>query len=61
MACGKWPSRRHDNSGFAPSDADRGRNAGQSPGWRACCLYLKGDWSEFAHTFAYPTWPSNLN
>ena len=49
-----------DQTPFGPGDEDRATTA-NNPLMRAALLFVKGDWSEFTHTFGLPTWGSLWN
>ena len=57
LAAGMYPAQRHDRQDFS-TDRDRARAAcaGEPMRGRACLLYIKGDWAEYAHTFGLAPW-----
>jgi len=57
---GQYPSARHDKAAWRRSDVENGRPsmADSKMGFKAVCLFLKGDWAEFAHTLGLPAWNS---
>ena len=60
LAKGVWPSCRHDGSAWRDSDSERASKAGQPVQLKAAVIYIKGDWAEYAHTFAFPAWSDGL-
>ena len=60
MKNGVWPSTRHDGTPFGAGDEKRAAKAGQPLGYRAVCVLLKGDWSEFHHTLGLPSWADSV-
>ena len=60
LARGQMPHRRHDASDFDSTDQRRSCRAGASM-LRAALVQIRGDWAEYAHTFAFPTWASYLH
>jgi hypothetical protein len=61
LAAGRFPQHRHDGAPFnTSSDSERSVIAGDRMGFRAILLFIKGDWSEYATSFGFPTWASNL-
>ena len=59
---GVYPSTRHNGKAFdSASDAVRATCAGDTLGWKAILLFVKGDWSEFALTLGLPTWASKAH
>ena len=59
LAAGVAPSERHDRRAWLPSDRKRATNAG-TPMIKGACLYIKGDWMEFASTMGMPTWSDSI-
>ena len=57
---GRWPAARPDGEPWRPNDSHREARAGEALDFRTCMLYIKGDWAEYAHTFGFPGWGSNL-
>ena len=60
LAEGEWPQRRHDFSEFAHGDEVRKHKAGMALMYGAL-VHIKGDWSEFVHTFGFPSWSTVLH
>ena len=60
LAAGVWPSRRHDGSPFGLADGPRAARAGEVMRTRWACLYIKGDWAEYAGSLGLPTWHDAL-
>lgn len=56
---GKMPNERHDHLPWTNADADRQAAAGD-PIVKGACLYIKGDWSEFAGTVGFPPWNDGI-
>eukprot|EP00959_Pyramimonas_sp_CCMP1952_P456977 9474064-Pyramimonas_sp.AAC.1 len=59
MARGVMPQCRHDGGAFRNGDTVRMQEAGKPLGWRACVLFIKGDWAEHVHSFGYPLWSTD--
>jgi hypothetical protein len=59
LAEGRRPSKRHDGSDWKPSDKKRASLAGEIM-TKGACIYIKGDWCEYAQTFAFPAWNDTL-
>ena len=55
LAKGIRPNKRHDGSAWKPSDKKRESLAGARM-IKGACLYIKGDWCEYASTFGFPQW-----
>ena len=55
-----FPSSRHDGQPWKASDLLRSGWAGMALGFVCCLLDIKGDWSEFANGWGFPTWASNF-
>jgi hypothetical protein len=53
---GTFPSNRHDGNEWLPSDAMRTATSGNAMLMRGILVQIKGDWAEFAHSLAFPTW-----
>ena len=51
-----FPSDRHDSSAWLKSDKKRAALSGKAIGGKCACIYIKGDWMEFATTMALTTW-----
>jgi hypothetical protein len=60
LTSGKMPSSRHDRSEWRSSDVERSLLSGGDIPFRCCCLYIKGDWAEYAHTLGFPTWGDGM-
>ena len=62
MLTGQHPLMRHDQLTWSEHDIsfDRLRRAGQSLGYRAVVVLLKGDWSEFSVTLGFTSWASKI-
>ena len=56
LADGCYPSARHDGQPFLETDTKRLALAGQAAPIKVACLFIKGDWSEFATTLGLPSW-----
>jgi hypothetical protein len=56
LAAGAWPTCRHDGSPFLRCDQARARRAGEAMRTRWACLYIKGDWAEYAGSLGLPAW-----
>ena len=54
MAAKLHPTERHDFEPWNELDGERSARAGQPLGARWCCLWLAGDWCEYAHTLGFP-------
>ena len=55
LAEGLHPTHRADGKDFTDAEQERSVMAGTECA-RGCLLYLKGDWAEFAHSLAFPSW-----
>jgi hypothetical protein len=60
LAKNVWPSERHTGDIWLPSDSKRASMAGQPLAHICACMYVKGDWAEYAHTFGLPAWNDGL-
>ena len=60
LAEGRYPECRHDSSPWQPRDESRAERSGQTLKYRACLMYIKGDWAEYATTLGLPTWQDGL-
>jgi hypothetical protein len=60
LASGTWPLSKHDGTPFVESDGLHYKMRGQPLSARACVLYIKADWAEFANTLAYASWQTFL-
>ena len=56
LAEGVHPSERHDKCEWFENDARCAALAGHPLGFKAVLCQIRGDWSEFSHTFGFPTW-----
>ena len=56
MATGVYPASRHDGLEWTADDRLRQTDSGGNLGFRGMCLFVKGDWCEFVHTLAFPSW-----
>ena len=59
LARGELPDQRHDKKPWMVSDHARSLRAGTAIP-KAACLYIKGDWMEFATTLGFPMWMDSL-
>ena len=59
MKEGRHPSSRHDGLAWG-DDKARAAVAGTEFGFSAILLFLKGDWSEYVHTFGFPQWSDSV-
>ena len=55
LAEGANPSTRHDQRPWTPLDSVRSANAGAALRFRACILFIKGDWMELATSLGIPS------
>lgn len=60
MACGHWPTQRHDGP-WTEADGERALQAGRPLGFVGALLQVRGDWSEFSHTLGLADWNSRLH
>jgi hypothetical protein len=60
FALGRRSTARHDLKPWKLSDRERVRMAGEALPIKAACLYIKGDWMEYASTMGFPMWNDNL-
>ena len=56
MSRGIHPAQRHDGNEWMDQDVARKSYSGEQLGFRAVCLFVKGDWAEYSHSFALPAW-----
>jgi hypothetical protein len=56
MANACFPDCRHDQTKWRPSDQKRVGLSGKPMVLPGCCLYMKGDWSEYSTTLGLPNW-----
>ena len=56
LASGFWPDGRHDNLEWRPEDGNRQAQMGRPLPFRACVVYIKGDWAEYATSLGFPSW-----
>ena len=61
MVRGEHPRTRHDQTPWTVGDGTRFGDAGRPLGWRAVVIFVKGDWSEYAHTLGLPTWSDQIS
>jgi len=47
LACGEFPTSRHDGGNWSPEDSQRSRKAGMSLGTRGVLAEVRGDWLFF--------------
>ena len=56
LAQGSFPDARHDGTPFrANGDDCRSPHAGTDMGFKAICLFIKGDWAEYNHSLGLPS------
>ena len=55
-----WPGERHDFEDWDILDGDRKARVGTPLGRRWSCLWISGDWAEYAHTLGFPAWNDGL-
>ncbi len=55
-----WPTSRHTGEPWLPSDSARADLVGQPFPVRCACLYIKGDWAEYAHTLGLHSWTDGI-
>jgi hypothetical protein len=60
LAQGVMPTHRHDGTTWRDTDLERSLLAGTSLPFKACVIYIKGDWAEYAHTLGFPTWRDGI-
>ena len=60
MASARFPVARHDNRPWRQLDCERQKLAGDPLGFRAACIWIKGDWSVYAGTLGLPSWADAL-
>ena len=60
LAAGVYPTSRHNNEHWLPSDCWRELLAGAALGFTGVCLFIKGDWVELSTTLGMPTWKDEL-
>ena len=60
LSRGTFPTERHDSMPFRDTDQYRINLAGSNIGFRCACLYMKGDWMEFAATVGLAPWQDAL-
>ena len=61
MLRGQHPTGRHDGEPWKESDEVRASMAGTPLGFRALCLFVKGDWCEYSHTLGLPAWNDGVS
>ena len=60
LAKGTWPESRHDSRPWQQTDEKRAQKSGERLGAKACLVYIKGDWAEYASTVGLPSWADKL-
>ena len=61
MAAGVYPGMQHDTKEWnANSDSLQSDRDGTPLKMKGCCLYIKGDWSEYCSTLGFPAWNSPM-
>jgi hypothetical protein len=60
LASGIYPDRRHDGEGWHFADAARAELGGAPMSARCACLWIKGDWAEYASTLGFASWHDNV-
>ena len=60
LAQGRYPECRHDSSPWQLGDESRDARSGERMQYRACLMYIKGDWAEYATTLGLPSWQDGL-
>jgi len=60
LSQGMWPDGRHDGQQWRPSDDRRRERPNERMPTRGAIVHIKGDWSEYAHTFGLPMWSDGL-
>ena len=60
LASGYLPERRRDGAPWRASGTHPARLSGQRMGMRSACIYVKGDWAEYASTLGFPSWSDGL-
>lgn len=55
-----WPTARHDNRPWLPSDNWRRDKAGERMPHPGAVVYVKGDWCEYSGTCGMPNWNDGL-
>jgi hypothetical protein len=60
LAEGVWPDMRHDGQPWRLSDVSRQAKAGSAMVFKAACVFVKGDWAEYASTLGFPNWMDGL-
>ncbi len=61
LARGTFPLLSHDNAPWdAENNSSRASLAGRPLRLRGMLLHIKGDWSEWAHTFGFMSWKSGV-
>ena len=60
LAKGEWPNCRHDHEAWTSDDAVRSSRAFEKLPFKAAVCFIKGDWSEFAHSMGVPSWQHSL-
>ena len=57
ILAGEYPERRHDSSGWLPSDQDRSKLHSVF-GAKGMLVQVRGDWSWYNQVFSFPSWSS---
>lgn len=60
MLSGKYPNQRYDGTGWGVR-REMGGLSGQSLGYKAVCVMVKGDWMEYAVTMGFNMWNHKTN
>ena len=60
LAVGFWPESRHDKKEWKPEDTNRKYKGGDPLPFRACVVYIKGDWAEYATSLGFPSWQDSV-
>jgi len=60
LADAQFPAVRHDGSAFTDAEQHRQERAGSRIRLRCCCIFVKGDWSEFSSSLGLPNWGDAL-
>ena len=61
MGNGKFLDARPDGQPWLPSDSERLIRVGLQLAFIGACIYIKGDWAEFAFTMALASWAEVAN
>ena len=60
LADGAFPTARHFGTEWSDGDCRRAGKAGLPLAAKACVIFIKGDWSEYAGTIGVPNWNDGL-